>query len=90
MSDDRDTSSKTHYICQTYIETKGKPGALKVDKLFEYTNAADAENRAERESLLDSCAGADAYMIIEDTGSGEVSAPTFIARFGNVPDADDY
>jgi hypothetical protein len=91
MSDAPETAEKIHYICQTYVETKGARGGaagLKVDKQFQYTSEADAQNRAERESQREGCAGADAYMIIEDAGSGEVSAPTFIARFGNVPDDD--
>ena len=91
MSDAPDNAEKIHYICQTYVETKGArggPAGLKVDKQFQYTSEADAQNRAERESQREGCAGADAYMIIEDAGSGEVSAPTFIARFGNVPDDD--
>ncbi|MDB9708000.1 hypothetical protein OAA76_05450 [Planktotalea frisia] len=91
MSDAPENAEKIHYICQTYVETKGArggPAGLKVDKQFQYTSEADAQNRAERESQREGCAGADAYMIIEDAGSGEVSAPTFIARFGNVPDDD--
>jgi hypothetical protein len=91
MSDASENAEKIHYICQTYVETKGArggPAGLKVDKQFQYTSEADAQNRAERESQREGCAGADAYMIIEDAGSGEVSAPTFIARFGNVPDDD--
>ena len=93
MSDDQENADKIHYICQTYIETKptkGRPAGLKIDKQFQYTTEAEASNRAERESLLESCAGADAYMIVEDAGSGEVSAPTFLARFGNVPESDDF
>lgn len=79
---------KTHYICQTYLAKKG--GGLQVDKLLQYTSAAQAQERAERESRAEGCVGADAYMLIEDAGSGEVSAPTFLARFGTVPDDDDY
>ncbi|OJI95660.1 hypothetical protein LY10_03810 [Planktotalea frisia] len=91
MSDAPDNAEKIHYICQTYVETKGArggPAGLKVDKQFQYTSEADAQNRAERESQREGCAGADAYMIIEDAGSGEVSAPNFIVRLGNVPDDD--
>ena len=91
MSDPADDAEKIHYICQTYVETKGARGGLaglKIDKQFQYTSEAEAQNRAKRESEREDCAGADAYMIIEDSGSGEVSAPTFIARFGNVPDDD--
>ncbi len=91
MSDSPNNAEKIHYICQTYVETKGArggPAGLKVDKQFQYTSEADAQNRAERESQREGCAGADAYMIIEDAGSGEVSAPNFIVRLGNVPDDD--
>jgi len=90
MSDD---TSKTHYICQTYIETKSTKGAsagVKIDKQFQYTTAEEAEGRAERASQSPDCAGADAYMIVEDPSSGEISPPTFLARIGNVPEFDDY
>jgi len=93
MSNDNDASSKTHYMCQTYIATKGArgmQGGLKIDKQFQYSTEAEARNRAERAIQSDTCAGADAYMIVEDLGSGEVSAPVFLVRLGNVPDADDY
>mgnify|MGYP001122039062 CR=1 FL=1 len=91
MSDAPDDAEKTHYICQTYVETKGArggPAGLKVDKQFQYTTEAAAQDRAERESHREGCAGADAYMVVEDSGSGEVSAPIFIVRLGNVPDDD--
>jgi len=91
MSDSPNNAEKIHYICQTYVENKGArggPAGLKADKQFQYTSEADAQNRAERESQREGCAGADAYMIIEDAGSGEVSAPNFIVRLGNVPDDD--
>tara|TARA_R110002051_G_scaffold79451_3_gene143261 strand:- start:6130 stop:6405 length:276 start_codon:yes stop_codon:yes gene_type:complete len=88
MDDSDEGTEKIHYICQTYVEAKGRGGqaSLKVDKLLQYTTAAQAEDRAERESRNGSCVGADAYMISEDPSSGEVSAPTFLARFGRVPD----
>ena len=91
MSAAPDDAEKTHYICQTYVETKGARGGragLKVDKQFQYTTEAAAQDRAERESQREGCAGADAYMVVEDSGSGEVSAPIFIVRLGNVPDDD--
>ena len=93
MSDDAKASTKTHYICQTYVETpqtKGPQAGLKVDKQFQYSTAAEAQNRAERENMSDDCAGADAYMIVEDPNSGEVSTPTFLVRLGNVPEFDDF
>lgn len=93
MSDDHDPSSKTHYICQTYVATKGARGAqggLKIDKQFQYSTEAEARGRAERANDQDGCEGADAYMIVEDAGSGEVSAPVFIVRLGNVPEAEDF
>lgn len=93
MSDDHDASSKTHYICQTYVATKGARGAqggLKIEKQFQYSTEAEARNRAERASQSDTCAGADAYMIVEDSSSGEVSAPVFLVRLGDVPQTDDF
>lgn len=88
MLDSDEATVKTHYICQTYLTKKG--GGLQVDKLLQYTSAAQAQERAERESRAEGCVGADAYMLVEDAGSGEVSTPTFLARFGTVPDDDDY
>ena len=93
MTDTSDTNVKVHYICQTYVKTKSGPDGqfgLKVDKQIEYSTAHEAEYRAERESRLEGCAGADAYMVSEDSGSGEVGEPTFIARIGAVPDTDGY
>ena len=87
MRNTPDGSEKTHYICQTYVE---KNGALVVEKQFQYTTAGEAQERAEREARLDNCVGADAYMIVEDQSSDEVSAPTFLIRVGSVPEFDDY
>lgn len=85
MSDTDQTSDKIHYICQTYIQA-GKAGGLKVDKLLQYTTAAQAQERAEREARSDNCVGADAYMLVEDASSGEVGPPEFLARHGAVPE----
>lgn len=93
MSDDNGDTSKTHYICQTYVEAKGAKGApagVKIDKQFQYSTAEEAENRAERASQSPNCVGADAYLIIEDPSSGEISGPTFLVRIGNVPEFDDF
>ena len=60
--------------------------SLKVDKQFEYSTALEAKNRAERESISEDCAGADAYMVSEDPNSGEVGAPDSLIRLGNVPE----
>ncbi|MBU2935761.1 MULTISPECIES: hypothetical protein [Pacificibacter] len=92
MARSDETSSKTHYICQTYLgATAGSTqGGLKVDKLIEYSTASAAEERAERECRLQNCIGADAYMLIEDTDSGEVSLPVFLARHGMVPEVDAF
>jgi hypothetical protein len=93
MSDSQEDTSKIHYICQTYVEKKGTRGAqagLKIDKQFQHSTEAQAQERAERESQLEGCAGADAYMVVEDPSSGEVSSPTFIVRLGNVPEFDDF
>ena len=86
MLDSEETGTKTHYICQTYIQKVGKQATLAVDKLFQYTSAAQAEERAEREARREGCAGADAYMLTEDSDSGEVSEPVFLARHGTVPE----
>jgi len=93
MSDDNSDASKTHYICQTYVEakgTKGAPAGVKIDKQFQYSTAEEAESRAERSCQSPDCAGADAYMIVEDPSSGEISAPTFLVRIGNVPEFDEF
>ena len=60
--------------------------SLKIDKQFEYSTALEAKNRAERESISEDCAGADAYMVSEDPNIGEVGAPDFLIRLGNVPE----
>lgn len=93
MSNSDDATQKFHYICQTYVEKDaGRAGqvTLKIDKQFEYSNANDAQNRAEREAMRDDCAGADAYMLCEDLGTGEVEAPSFLVRLGNVPEFDEF
>ena len=93
MTTSDESSEKIHYICQTYVETKpGRDGqaSLKIDKQFEYSNASEAQNRAEREAQLESCAGADAYMVSEDPNSGEVGTPSFLVRLGKVPEFDDF
>ncbi|QIE43375.1 hypothetical protein G5B39_15180 (plasmid) [Rhodobacteraceae bacterium SC52] len=47
----------------------------------------EAQSRAEREALSENCAGADAFIAIKDPISGEVGAPTFLVRLGNVPES---
>ncbi len=88
-----ESTTNVHYICQTYVEQK--PGrdeqtSLKIGKQFQYSTAAEAQNRAEREAQSEDCAGADAYMISEDPESGEIGSPSFLVRLGNVPDTDDF
>ncbi|MDO6482708.1 hypothetical protein [Shimia thalassica] len=86
-------TTKTHYICQTYVTTKaGRNGVegLKIEKQLQYTSAAQAQERAEREARADGCAGADAYEVEEDLNSGEVGPPNFLVRIGNVPEFDDF
>ncbi len=93
MTPEEDTSAKVHFICQTYVAQKtGRDGqaSLKIGKQFQYSSAAEAQNRAEREAQSDDCAGADAYMISEDPNSGEVGAPHFLVRLGDVPEFDDF
>ena len=88
-----ESTTKVHYICQTYVEQKpGRDGqaSLKIGKQFQYSTAAEAQNRAEREAQSEDCAGADAYMISEDPDSGEVGSPSFLVRLGNVPETDDF
>ena len=86
-------ATKVHYICQTYVEQKpGRDGqaSLKIGKQFQYSTAAEAQNRAQREAQSEDCAGADAYMISEDPDSGEVGSPSFLVRLGSVPETDDF
>ena len=93
MTNSDENTVKVHYICQTYVEKKaGRDGqaGLKIAKQFEYSTASEAQNRAERESLSEDCAGADAYMVCENPNSGEVGTPCFLVRLGNVPEIDDF
>ena len=93
MSQAIENTEKVHYICQTYAEQKsGRDGqvSLKIGKQFQYSTAAEAQNRAEREAEAEGCAGADAYMISEDPDSGEVGSPSFLVRLGSVPEFDDF
>ena len=88
-----ESTTKVHYICQTYVEQKpGRDGqaSLKIGKQFQYSTAEDAQNRAEREAQSEDCAGADAYMISEDPDSGEVGPPSFLVRLGSYPETDDF
>jgi hypothetical protein len=91
MTDTTANSDKTHYICQTYVEKASAAGqvSLQIDKQLQYSSESQAQDRADREFERGNCVGADAYMITEDAGSGEVSPPTFIVRHGTVPDIDD-
>ena len=93
MTNANRSPKKTHFICQTYVETKaGRNGqtGLKSAKQFEYSTASEARERAEREALSEGCAGADAYTVTEDPTSGEVGAPSFLVRLGSVPESDDF
>lgn len=92
MQDNDESIDKVHYICQTYIEKKngrGEQCGLQIGKQLQYSSASQAQERADREFQSPECVGADAYMVTEDAGSGEVSAPSFIARLGMVPDLDE-
>ena len=89
MLDSEETAVKMHYICQTYVMKQvGQQMSLQVDKVLQYTSAAQAEERSERESRREGCVGADAYMLSEDPMSGEVSEPVFLARHGTVPEVE--
>jgi hypothetical protein len=93
MTDTNESTERVHYICQTYVEQKpvrDGQAFLKIDKQFQYSTAAEAQNRAEREAQSENCAGADAYMISEDPDSGEVGSPSFLVRLGIVPESDDF
>lgn len=93
MTETEESTAKTHYICQTYAEKTGKKQekiGLKIDKQLQYSTAAQAQDRAEREFKAENCVGADAYMVIEDPSSGEVGQPTFLVRLGDVPEFDDF
>lgn len=89
MTESSESNSKVHYICQTYAEKADGQASLKIDKQFQYSSASQAEERAVREFRSETCVGADAYMVTEDTDSGEVGPPTFLERLGNVPDFDE-
>ncbi|MCX7567991.1 hypothetical protein OS189_16735 [Sulfitobacter sp. F26169L] len=86
MSEAHTNAIKTHYICQTYTAKGG--GGLEIGKQFQYTTAAEATARAEREANSPDCVGADAYMVTEDPNSDEIGEPTFLVRLGTVPEAD--
>lgn len=91
MTEVNDGSTKVHYICQTYVAKKaahGVRGGLQIDKQVQYSTAAEAQNRAEREFQAENCIGADAYMLTEDCQSGEVGGPTFLLRLGTIPEED--
>ncbi|WP_298838500.1 hypothetical protein [uncultured Roseobacter sp.] len=93
MTHKGESTTKVHYICQTYVEQKaGREGqaGLKIGKQFQYSTAAEAQNRAEREAQSEDCAGADAYTISEDPNSGEVGLPNFLVRLGNTPEFDGF
>ena len=89
MSETEESGTKIHYICQTYIAkttARGQQGPLKIDKQLQYSTPREAEERAEREFRAENCVGGDAYMVVEDSSSGEVGAPTFLVRLGSVPE----
>lgn len=93
MTHSEKSTEKMRYICQTYVEQKpsrdGRSG-LKIAKQLEYSTPSEAQNRAEREILSNDCAGADAYTVSEDPQSGEVGAPNFLVRLGNVPELEEF
>jgi hypothetical protein len=63
-------------------------GNLQIDKQLQYSTPYKAQERAEREFRAENCVGADAYMVIEDSGPGEVGDPTFLMRLRSVPEQD--
>ncbi len=91
MSEVEESSTKVHYVCQTYIAkttARGQQGNLQIDKQLQYSTPHEAQERAEREFRAGNCVGADAYEVMEDSASGEVGVPTFIVRLGSVPEQD--
>lgn len=93
MTELNDSSTKAHYICQTYVAKKaarGAQGGLQIGKQVQYSTAAEAQNRAQREFDAENCVGADAYMVTEDCNSGELSDPTFLLRLGSIPEEDGF
>jgi hypothetical protein len=93
MAQSEETTDKVHYICQTYVEKtsgRAKQVSLQIGKQIQYSTAAQAEERANRECRSEDCVGADAYMVIEDLSTGEVGVPTFLARLGTVPEFDAF
>lgn len=93
MTDVNDSSTKVHFICQTYVAKKaarGGRGGLQIDKQLQYSTAAEAQSRAEREFQAENCIGADVYIVTEDCKSGEVGDPTFLLRLGTTPEDDGF
>lgn len=91
MSETEESGTKAHYVCQTYIAkttARGQQGNLQIDKQLQFSTPHEAQERAEREFRAKNCVGADAYMVIEDSDSGEVGDPTFLVRLGSVPEQD--
>ena len=91
MNELEESSKKIHYVCQTYnakTTAGGQQGNLQIDKQLQYSTPHEAQERAEREFRAENCVGADAYMVIEDSDSGEVGDPTFLVRLGSVPEQD--
>ena len=91
MNELEESSKKIHYVCQTYISktaARGQQGNLQIDKQLQYSTPHEAQERAEREFRAENCVGADAYMVIEDSDSGEVGDPRFLVRLGSVPEQD--
>jgi hypothetical protein len=74
------------YICQTYAETPVQGGKVLVrDKEFQFKTSREAEGRAQRAFEAGQCVGADAYSVMFDPETEELSDPVFLARFGKVP-----
>ena len=58
----------------------------KPDQVSANSTPHEAQERAEREFRAESCVGADAYMVIENSSSGEVGDLAFLVRLGSVPE----
>ncbi len=78
---------KTHYVCQMYV--REKKSRLRVEQTVECRDEHHAIDRAQRAFEGGRHAGVDAYSVIVDPEMGDVGEPTFLARHGDVPDADE-
>lgn len=78
------------YVCQTYVEVERSHGKrLERAQQFDYKNANDAEKRAQRLFEGGGCVGADAFKVVYDPETDELSDPEFLLRLGKVPSVEE-